>query len=91
MKSRGVKIVKKPGIRHKWAFDVYDLETGEQLEDIYEVEFMVNREVSTIRITSGAPWVYEGEATFVTPEERAAFTPDDNRGPLPVRDDEEAS
>ena len=72
MKSRAVKIVKKEGTRRGYDVDVFDLETGEKLEDVYKVEFCVTRDIATIRITSGAPWVYEGPAEIITPEESAA-------------------
>ncbi len=70
MKSRGVKIVcKANGVRRRNDVDVFDLETGEKLTDIYEVDLGITREAQTVRITSHADWVYEGPADFVTPEE----------------------
>ncbi len=70
MKSRGVKIVcKANGARRRNDVDVFDLETGEKLTDIYEIDLGVTREAQTIRVTSGAPWVYEGQAEFETPQE----------------------
>ena len=72
MKSRAVKIVKKEGTRHGKDVDVFDLETGDKLDDIYEVTFKITRDIATIQITSGAEWVYEGPAIFLTPEEAQA-------------------
>lgn len=70
MKSRGVKIVcKANGVRRRNDVDVFDLETGEKLTDVYEVDLGITREAQTVRITSHADWVYEGPATFMTPEE----------------------
>lgn len=69
MRTRGVKIVRNQGNRARWNVDVFDLETGEKLTDIYEVDLGITREAQTIRITSGAPWVYEGQAEFETPQE----------------------
>lgn len=70
MRTRGVKIVcKANGVRRRNDVDVFDLETGEKLTDIYEVDLGITREAQTVRITSHADWVYEGPATFMTPEE----------------------
>lgn len=69
MKTRGVRVVRAEGMRRPWDVNVFDLESGEKLTDIYRVHFDVSAEVARIEIVSGAPWVYEGPADIFAPEE----------------------
>lgn len=68
--ERGIRIVKHgPGYRD---VDVYDLETGEKLTNIYAVEFVADAALDPIvkvRITAQIPVEYEGPAEFVAPPE----------------------
>ncbi len=73
MKDRGVRIVKKAGNRSNRNVDVYDLETGEKILNVYRVHIDVmpasSLEAAQITLTTGDAFEYEGPAEFVTPEE----------------------
>lgn len=66
----GVRIVKH-GPRQR-DVDVFDLETGEKLTNVYAVELVADAATAPllkVRITADIPVEYEGPAEIVTPEE----------------------
>lgn len=69
-KDRGVRIVRPPGSRDWRSVDVYDLETGAKILNVYRVQIDIHPAqqiaATTITLTTGDAWEYEGPAEFKT-------------------------
>lgn len=73
-KSRGVRIVKQPGNRSWRDVDVYDLETGAKLLNVYRIQIDISPDghpAAMITLTTGDDWEYEGPAEFQTVDQPA--------------------
>lgn len=68
-KQRGVRVVKTSHSHLARDVDVFDLETGAKLLNVYQIDINVNRGISEITIVTSDPFVYEGPATLISPEE----------------------
>ncbi len=70
--SRGVRIVKHGHTVSGRDVDVFDLETGAKLLNVYAVDIHISREQSRCSVTTSDPVIYEGPAELVTSEEAIA-------------------